>query len=96
MVGSRWVNKIKADDLFKSRVVGLGWTQVLGIDCGGTFGPLCRLPSIRMMLAIAAKLDYKVLMLDVQIAFLNADVKKRSTSRWLPATRHTASLGFRL
>ena len=25
VVGSRWVNKIKADDLFKSRLVVLGW-----------------------------------------------------------------------
>ena len=37
MVGSRWVNKIKADDRFKSRLVVLGWAQVPGIDCGDIF-----------------------------------------------------------
>ena len=37
MVGSRWVNKTKADDFFNSRLVVLGWAQVPGIDCGGTF-----------------------------------------------------------
>ena len=29
-----------------------------------------------MMLVIAAELDYEVLMLDVQMAFLNADVEE--------------------
>ena len=38
--------------------------------------PVCRLQSIRMMLAIADKLDYEVLMLDVQTAFLNADIEE--------------------
>ena len=64
MIGVRWVNKIKADDFFKSRLVVLGWEQVPGIDCGGTFASVCRLQSIRIMLAIAAELDYEVLMLD--------------------------------
>ena len=76
MVGSRWVNNIKADDLFKSRLVVLGWAQVPRIDCGGTFVPVFRLQSIRMMLAVAAELDYEVLMLDVQTAFLNVDIEE--------------------
>ena len=71
VVGSRWVNKIKAGDLFKSRLVVLGWPQVPRINCDGTFASVCRLQSIRMMLTIAAELDYEVLMLDVQTAFLN-------------------------
>ena len=57
VVGSRWVNNIVADDLFKSRLVVLGWAQVPGIDCGGTFAPVCILQSIRMMLVIAVELD---------------------------------------
>ena len=76
VVGSRWVNKIKADDLFQSRLVVLGWAKVPEIDCGDTFAPVCRLESIDMMLAIAAELDYEVLVLGVQIAFLNADVEE--------------------
>ena len=35
----------------------LGWGQSLGIDCGSTFAPVCRLQSIRMVLAIAAEYD---------------------------------------
>ena len=48
VVGSRWVNKIIADDLFKSRLVVLGWAQIPRIDCGGTFAPVCRPESIHM------------------------------------------------
>ena len=46
------------------------------IDCGSTFAPAYRLQSIGTMLAITAELDYEVLMLDVQTAFLNADVEE--------------------
>ena len=75
VVASRWVNKTKAGDLFKSRLVVLGWAQVPGIDCGATFASVCRFQSTRMILAITAEIDYEVLMLDVQTAFLNADVE---------------------
>ena len=73
VVRSRWVNKMKTDDLFKSLMVVLGWAQVTGIDCVCTFAPVCRLQSICMMPAIAAELDYELFMLDVQTSFLNAD-----------------------
>ena len=39
VVGTRWVNKIKADGTFKSRLVVQGWSQVPGIDYGGIFAP---------------------------------------------------------
>ena len=39
VVGTRWVNKIKADGTFKSRLVVQGWSEVPGIDYGGTFAP---------------------------------------------------------
>ena len=43
IIGSRWVYKVKADKSYKGRVVVLGWGQVPGVDCGGTFAPVCRL-----------------------------------------------------
>ena len=76
VVGARWVYKTKADGVYKGRLVVLGWSQVPGVDCGGTFAPVCRLQSIRMVLPIAAELDYEIYMLDVQTAFLNADVEE--------------------
>ena len=56
----------------------LGWSQVPGIDCGGTFAPVCMLQSVRMVLAIAAELDYEIYMLDVRTTFLNADVEEKA------------------
>ena len=53
-----------------------GVSQIPSVDCGGTFTPVCRLQRIRMMLGIAVELDYEVHMLDVQTAFLNADVEE--------------------
>ena len=62
----------------------LGWSQVPGINYGGTFSPVCKLQSIRMVLAIAAELDYEVYMLNVQTAFLNADVKEEVFVKMAP------------
>ena len=56
-IGTRWVYKIKEDGVHKGQLVVLGWSQVPRIDCGGTFAPVYRLQSIRMVLAIVAELE---------------------------------------
>ena len=85
VIGTRWIYRIEADGVYKGRRVVLGWSQVPGIDCGSTFAPVCRLQSIRMVvLAIAAELDYEVYMLDVQTAFLNADVDEEGFVKMAP------------
>ena len=43
IVGTRYANQIKAGGTFKSRLVGQRWSQVPGIDYGGTFAPVYRL-----------------------------------------------------
>ena len=74
IIGSRWAYKVKADKSHKGRVVVLGWGQLPGIDCNSTFTPVCRLQSIRMMLAIAAEYILECWQLDYYTACLNADV----------------------
>ena len=64
VVGNRWIFKIKADSTYKGRLVVQEFSKIPGVECGGTFAPVCRLQSIRMMLAITVELDYKVHMLD--------------------------------
>ena len=76
IVGSRWVYKVKADQSYTGRVVVLGRGQVPGVDCGGTFAPVCRLQSIRMVLAIAAEFDFECWQLDYTTVFLNAKVEE--------------------
>lgn len=57
VISSRFVNKAKADGTLKSRLVGHGWGQRPGVDCGVTFSPVCRLDSERLPLAIATEKD---------------------------------------
>ena len=96
VVGRRWVNKIKADGTYRGRLAERGQSQVPGIDCNGTFSPVCRLQSIRMMLVIAAELDYEVLMLDVQMAFLNADVEEDVFVKMTPGCEIAGTSGVPL
>ena len=76
VIGTKWVFKVKADYTLKGRDVVQGWGQVPGIDCDCTYAPVCRIQSIRMALAIAASEDWEVFQLDVQTAFLNAEVQE--------------------
>ena len=78
VVGTRWVNQIKADGTLKTRFVVQGWSQVSSIDNGGTFTTGCRLQNICMMLEIAAEQDYEVYIMDVHTTLLNADVEEES------------------
>ena len=94
VVGTRWVYKIKADGVYKGGLVVLGWSQVPGVDCGGPFAPVYRLQSIRMVLVIAAELDYEVCMLDVQTAFATLTARTKFSSKWPPATSAATSPEF--
>ena len=84
IIGSRWVYKVKADNSHKGRVVVLGWGQLPGVDCGSTFAPVCRLQSIRMVLAIAAEYNLECWQLDYNTAFLNADVTEEVYVKMAP------------
>ena len=68
IIGSMWVFKVKPDGLFKSRSCAQGFSQVAGTDFGSTYAPVCRIPSVRIVLAIAASHDWNVIQLDVQTA----------------------------
>ena len=72
VIGSKWVFKRKADNKFKARIVAQGWNQVHGRDCYGTYAPVSRLQSIRMVLAIAAEKNWEVIQVDVSTALLYA------------------------
>ena len=66
IIGSMWVFKVEPDGLFKSRFCVHGFSQVAGTDFGSTYAPVCRIPSFRIVLAIAASHDWNVIHLDVQ------------------------------
>eukprot|EP00752_Nemacystus_decipiens_P015693 g14006.t1 len=96
VIGSKWVFKVKPDNTHKARLVAKGWNQVRGRDCGGTFAPVCRLQSIRMVLAIAAEKDLEVIQLDVKTAFLYADIEEDVFVEMAPGYEITNEEGTQL
>nr|GEV61711.1 copia protein [Tanacetum cinerariifolium] len=55
----------------KGRLVAQGYNQQEGIDYDKTYALVARLESIRILLAYACALDFKLFQMDVKIAFLN-------------------------
>ena len=79
-IETRWVYVIKykngAISKFKARLVAKGYEQIYGIDYEETFAPVAKLTSLRIVLAIAAKLHLDIQQMDVETAFLNATLEE--------------------
>ena len=65
VIGTKWIFKNKSDEhgtviRNKSRLVAQGYTQVEGVDFDETFALVARLESIRILLAIASHLNFKL------------------------------------
>ncbi|GJU36636.1 retrovirus-related pol polyprotein from transposon TNT 1-94 [Tanacetum coccineum] len=76
-----WVFRNKLDEngivsRNKARLVAQGYNQQEGIDYDETYAPVARLESIRILLAYACALDFKLFQMDVKSAFLNSFINK--------------------
>ena len=60
----------------KSWLVAQGYSQMEGVDCDETFAPVARMESIRILLALACHLKFKLYQMDVKAAFLNGLLKE--------------------
>ena len=59
----------------KARLVAKGYNQEKGIDYDETFVPVVRLEAIRMLLAFASFMNFKLYQMDVKSVFLNGFIE---------------------
>ncbi|GJX92781.1 retrovirus-related pol polyprotein from transposon TNT 1-94 [Tanacetum coccineum] len=79
--GTKWVFKNKLDEngvvsRNKARLVAQGYNQQEGIDYDETYAPVARLECIRILLAYACALDFKLFQMDVKSAFLHSFINE--------------------
>ena len=80
-ISCKWVLRIKRDAKgsvvkYKARLCVRGFTQKYGIDYTETFASVAKMPSLRVVLALAAYNDWELHHMDVTTAFLNADLEE--------------------
>ncbi|KAL4291216.1 hypothetical protein GQ457_14G001800 [Hibiscus cannabinus] len=68
----------KKDVRYKARLVAKGYAQKEGIEYNEVFSPVVKHSSIRILLALVAQLNLELAQLDVKMAFLHSDWKRRS------------------
>ncbi|GKA82156.1 retrovirus-related pol polyprotein from transposon TNT 1-94 [Tanacetum coccineum] len=81
IIGTKWVYRNKLDEngvvtRNKARLVAQGYNQQEGIDYDETYALVARLESIRILLAYACALDFKLFQMDVKSAFLNGFINE--------------------
>jgi len=76
VVKSRWVLRIKDNDLHKARFCAKGFTQRWGEDYDEAYAPVVKYTSIRTLFALIAGHNAKVHQMDVNTAFLNSDIEE--------------------
>ncbi|GJT07486.1 retrovirus-related pol polyprotein from transposon TNT 1-94 [Tanacetum coccineum] len=81
IVKTKWVYRNKLDEKGvvsrnKARLVSQGYNQQEGIDYDETYAPVARLESIRILLAYACALDFKLFQMDVKSAILNGFINE--------------------
>ena len=81
VIGTKQVFRNKLDEngiviRNKARLVAKGYNQEEGIDYEETYALVARLEAIRMLLAYASIMDFKLYQMDVKSAFFNGFIQE--------------------
>nr|GEU30636.1 retrovirus-related Pol polyprotein from transposon TNT 1-94 [Tanacetum cinerariifolium] len=106
VIALKWIYKVKLDEYGdvlknKARLVAKGYRQKEGIDFEKSFVPVAWIEAIRIFIEHAASKNIIIYQMDVKIAFLNGELKKKSTSvnpraLLIQITQHTSIVRRRL
>lgn len=80
IIDNKWIFKIKIDDEgkpgeYKARLVARGFQQADDIDFAEIYAPVAKLTTLRILIAVANKLNLSIHQMDVKSAFLYGDIK---------------------
>jgi len=81
IIGTKWVFRNKLDEQGtvtrnKARLVVQGYNQKEGIDYEETFASVAKIEAIRILIAFAAYMEFKLYQVDVKSTFLNGYLKE--------------------
>lgn len=81
VIDLKWFFKLKKNEngeivKYKARLVAKGYVQEHSVEYDEVYAPVTRLETVRLLLALAAKNDWRVHHLDVKTAFLNGDINE--------------------
>ena len=89
-VGCKWVHAKKHHtdgtlERYKSRLVAWGFTQSYSIDYFKTFSPVAKMYIVRLLLGLAAHLQWLIRQFDVKNVFLHGDLEEEVYMQHPPA-----------
>ena len=76
LIGNKWVFKRKKNGMYRARLVGLGYSQVPGIDHKDNFSPVINEVTFRCVMVLTIQNNWVSEIVDVVTAFLYGDLEE--------------------